>query len=228
MLFRSDLQEPVRKLILFSNELQEGTLDAVKQDHALSVIKKSSQRIKNLLLNLQNYLSLTVKTTIEDQCNLSEIVEYEMQQLKSSFPEVTVKANWDKLATITGNKNQISWLFHHLLKNAFEHGVLNNYLSLSINSVIVKENLFSNLSNKYAYVEYIKILIKDEGPGFDGYYNNYIFDVLKRLNAKGGTIGFGLAFCRRIVENHRGNIKAEGVAGRGATFTVMLPVDNAL
>ena len=68
------------------------------------------------------------------------------------------------------------------------------------------------------------------------YYNNkgslhqqkeYIFDVLKRLDLAGDATGFGLAFCKRIAENHFGDIKAESSVGMGATFTIMLPVEYA-
>jgi signal transduction histidine kinase len=36
--------------------------------------------------------------------------------------------------------------------------------------------------------------------------------------------GIGLAICRKIVERHNGTIVATSTAGRGATFTVILPV----
>ncbi len=35
--------------------------------------------------------------------------------------------------------------------------------------------------------------------------------------------GLGLAFCRRIIEEHRGSIEAQSRAGQGSTFTLRLP-----
>ena len=40
----------------------------------------------------------------------------------------------------------------------------------------------------------------------------------------GGT-GLGLSVCRQIIEQHRGRIRVESVAGKGSTFTVKLPLD---
>jgi signal transduction histidine kinase len=85
--------------------------------------------------------------------------------------------------------------------------------------------LFTSLHHKYVYIDYAKITIADRGTGFDNSYKEYIFEFLKRLNLEAESIGFGLAFCKKIVENHFGNIKAEGVPGIGATFTLMLPTN---
>lgn len=41
-------------------------------------------------------------------------------------------------------------------------------------------------------------------------------------NGRTGT-GLGLAFCRRIIEEHRGTIEAQSRAGQGSIFTLRLP-----
>jgi signal transduction histidine kinase len=163
---------------------------------------------------------------LNDDVNLKEVLQYELQQLQAAYPHIKSAVVFSALPTIKANKNQLQWMFHHLLKNAFDHGVTNNSLELNIQAVIVKENVFNSLEHKYKYVDYVKLSIKDYGPGFDARYSDYIFGVLKRLNLKADKLGFGLAFCKRIVENHFGNIKAEGQTGKGATFTITLPIDN--
>jgi phosphoserine phosphatase RsbU/P len=223
-----DLQEPLRKIILFSSELQKEDYNPSSQEYALGVVKKSSQRMKNLLYNLQNYLTLTTETSQKDRVNLEEVVYYELQQLQKSYADIHVQTEIEPLPVIVGYKNQLNWMFHHLIKNAFEHGTTNNKLALKIQSVLVKENVFVSLEHKYKYVDFVKLTITDKGAGFEPKYNQHIFEVLKRLNLKEDTLGFGLAFCKRIVENHFGTIKAEGGVGRGATFTVMLPINNTL
>jgi signal transduction histidine kinase len=42
----------------------------------------------------------------------------------------------------------------------------------------------------------------------------------------GGT-GLGLSVCRQIIEQHHGRIRVESLVGRGATFTVKLPLKGS-
>ncbi|MBZ0099205.1 MAG: hypothetical protein K8F30_08980 [Taibaiella sp.] len=35
--------------------------------------------------------------------------------------------------------------------------------------------------------------------------------------------GIGLSICRKVVENHKGVIQAQGVVNQGAVFTIVLP-----
>ncbi len=71
-----------------------------------------------------------------------------------------------------------------------------------------------------------RILVEDNGIGFDEIYLDRIFKAFKRLHGRDeyeGT-GVGLAICRKIVENHQGNITARSVPGEGSSFIVTLPM----
>jgi sigma-B regulation protein RsbU (phosphoserine phosphatase) len=221
-----DLQEPVRKLIMFSYELLEGNLEGAKIDRALSVIKKSSEKVKNLLLNLQEYLNLTMTGEEKGPVNLEEVVREELLRLQKDYPEINLKAQISPLPVIIGSVGELRLMFYHLLENSFIHGTAENNLDLRIDAVIIKDNLFSSSHDKFSYIDYVKITIKDQGPGFENQYKEYIFDFLKKLNLSDNTTGLGLTFCRKIAEKHFGVIKAEAAAGMGATFTIILPVGH--
>jgi light-regulated signal transduction histidine kinase (bacteriophytochrome) len=71
-----------------------------------------------------------------------------------------------------------------------------------------------------------KIMVRDNGIGFDEKYLDRIFQVFQRLHGRNeyeGT-GVGLAICRKIAERHGGTITAQSRAGEGATFIVTLPI----
>jgi len=73
---------------------------------------------------------------------------------------------------------------------------------------------------------YCKILVIDNGIGFEEKFSDRIFQPFQRLhghNAYEGT-GMGLAICQRIVERHGGQITVNSTPGKGTTFTIMLPV----
>ncbi len=53
-----------------------------------------------------------------------------------------------------------------------------------------------------------------------------IFEVFQRLHNRhnySGT-GIGLAIVKRIIENHEGDIIANGIPNGGATFDIYIPV----
>ena len=219
-----DLQEPVRKLLLFSNELMDvERLDEGKKAAAVKIISRSAFRIKKLLFNLQQYLSLTVDESERTTIDLERVIKRELEQLQQIYPQTNTVYHLDSLPQIVGIEKQIQLLFFHILKNAFDHGTKDNCLHLTISGVIVKENQFNYNKDKYHYINFVKISIADKGKGFDNHYKDYIFEVLKKLEVS-DLAGFGLAFCKRIIENHLGSITAYGETGNGATFILMLPL----
>ena len=74
-------------------------------------------------------------------------------------------------------------------------------------------------------VVYYKIIVADQGIGFEQEYALRIFQIFQRLHGKAeypGS-GIGLAICKKIVDNHKGIIYAEGASGKGANFYIILP-----
>jgi signal transduction histidine kinase len=70
-----------------------------------------------------------------------------------------------------------------------------------------------------------RIIVEDNGIGFDEKYRDRIFQIFQRLHGRNeyeGT-GIGLAICRKIVERHGGVIAAHSSPGAGAKFVITLP-----
>jgi light-regulated signal transduction histidine kinase (bacteriophytochrome) len=103
---------------------------------------------------------------------------------------------------------------------------------------VVFENLFSNAvkfsrqkANPLIRVEAqcrqqsCRILVKDNGEGFDMRYANKLFAIFQRLHKHSDFPGngIGLASVYRIMQRHRGKITAKGVVGEGATFYLSFP-----
>jgi PAS domain S-box-containing protein len=78
--------------------------------------------------------------------------------------------------------------------------------------------------------QYMQILVRDEGEGIDASFLPHVFERLRQADgaANRAGLGLGLAIARHIIDLHHGDITAssEGL-GKGATFTVTLPLATA-
>ncbi|HNY12723.1 MAG TPA: PAS domain S-box protein, partial [Candidatus Wallbacteria bacterium] len=72
--------------------------------------------------------------------------------------------------------------------------------------------------------EYVKIAIKDSGDGIPVENLKKIFDPYFTTKANG--TGLGLATSYSIIKNHDGHIDVDSEPGKGAVFSVYLPVKN--
>jgi signal transduction histidine kinase len=73
---------------------------------------------------------------------------------------------------------------------------------------------------------WVRIWVKDNGPGIPAANQERIFDKFTRLQGtnKQSGLGIGLAFCRLAVLGHGGRIWVESEPGKGSTFHFTFPV----
>ena len=69
--------------------------------------------------------------------------------------------------------------------------------------------------------EALSLCIADSGPGIAQEVRAHLFDAFH--TSRSGSMGMGLALCKRIVEAHGGTIEAVDRGGGGAEFHVTLP-----
>jgi two-component system NtrC family sensor kinase len=68
------------------------------------------------------------------------------------------------------------------------------------------------------------IQVSDNGPGIEKNNISRIFDPFFTTKPTGEGTGLGLSVSYGIIKNHGGDIYVESKKGRGATFTVELPI----
>src|SRR5690606_30216666 len=119
------------------------------------------------------------------------------------------------LPVVMADATQMRQLFQNLIANALKFHKPDEV-------PVVKVSSTAENSTKGMHT----ITVEDNGIGFDDKYVDRIFGVFQRLHGRGsyeGT-GIGLAVCRKIVERYDGTISAEGQPGKGAKFTIKLPI----
>jgi signal transduction histidine kinase len=215
-----DLQEPLRKLKFFSEKLKKdyGTFVDEKGMEYLERMMNAASRMENLIKGLLQYSRVTTKAQPFEKVDLNEIMKGVMEDLEIRIHETGAEIKTEHLPVIEADPLQMRQLFQNLLGNAIKYKRENVQPVVTIHAK-VKSNNDNNIC---------EINIIDNGMGFDNKYKEQIFGLFKRLYGRDeyeGT-GIGLAICKKIVEQHRGVISASGKAGEGATFCIVLPLEQ--
>lgn len=225
-----DLQEPLRKIISFSEKIESRLRHYNDEDttNYLRRLNKSADRMRTLINDLLNYSRATRALDTNEDVQLDMVFKYIMEDLEVAITSKNIKINIGNLKTIHGNNTQLRQLFQNLVSNAlkFNHSDVPvvNIWGETYTDKDVKENDWGKGFN-LKFDAYYCIFINDNGIGFEPEYLHQIFIIFQRLHGRSeyeGT-GIGLAICKRIVENHEGFITAESTPGKGATFIVGLP-----
>ncbi len=217
-----DLQEPLRKIMVFADLLENeepGNQPGVNR-MALVGIKKASARLRLVIKDLQLYFNQNTQLAQTAPVNLDAIVETVSREYESPNVLFDLKT----LPTVMGSKTELMSLFRFLIDNAVKFRKSEQQAVVHISGSVVGHNSFQTTPDKYNYVDYARIIITDNGIGFDNRQREDVFRILKKLNPRTPGIGMGLAMAKKIVERHNGQISAESVVGTGTTIRLLLPV----
>ncbi len=209
-----DIQEPLRTIEAFAERLEkmtEGRLGEKEVDY-LSRIRSAARRMSQFTDDLLLYSKITTKERNTELVNLNEILREVRQDLESAIQEGGVHIEVSPLPSIRADPMQMRQLFLNLLSNAVKFTQKVPKPRVIVRSRVADGGTF-------------EVSVSDNGIGFDPAYAERIFEPFERLHDREDYPGngMGLAVCRRIVEKHNGTITAEGEAGEGATFRVVLP-----
>lgn len=219
-----DLQEPLRKIHMFSNLLKanSGTLSQDLQAYLQKIID-SSVRMRALIIDVLNYSKLSANDPLIDRIDLKEIVNELLEDFELIIEEKKAQIIVGDLPCIDVNKGQIRQMFQNIISNALKFGSPDVAPVIKITSRKIREKSFYSIED--AEGDYWLISIRDNGIGFDQKYVQNIFSLFERLNSKDkyeGT-GIGLAIAKKIIEKHNGIITAVSKPGEGAEFQMILP-----
>jgi signal transduction histidine kinase len=159
--------------------------------------------------------------------DLHQILQNVLSDLDLLLSETGTTVTYDSnLPEIEAMPSQINQLFSNLLTNAVKFRREDNQPVINISVLPVLEAELINYPDLIQGKDYIEIVFSDNGIGFEQQYAEQIFQIFERLHSADefeGT-GVGLALCKKIVDNHSGQIFAISGGGKGAAFHILLPV----
>ena len=120
----------------------------------------------------------------------------------------------NRLPEIKADTNQLHQIFINLLVNAAD-AMEGQGGEITISNKLIKKR----------GLEYIQIKIADTGCGIPKENIPQIYDPFYSTKGPKGT-GLGLAVVWGIIEKHNGTISVKSEVGKGAVFTLHLPVSG--
>jgi sigma-B regulation protein RsbU (phosphoserine phosphatase) len=225
-LIAHDFQEPLRKIILFADLLatrNASTLTPESLDYTEKIIA-NGQAMRQLIHSVQKYVGLDIQEPKFQLCGLSTLAYRAKTQLDAKYGDRAFRLVLkQKLPAVVCASDQVELMFYHLFENAIKFGQAGQEPVIEVEAEEIRHNTYQAIQEKYRYVDFVKITVRDSGRGFENRESDYIFGLLKKLEPDTAGYGIGLAICKKIVENHYGSISARSEPGQGAAFTVLLP-----
>lgn len=223
-----DLQEPLRKIQMFSNLLRSQNKEILSADSQkfLDKIINSSKRMKALILDVLSYSRLSANNNIFEQVDLNDTVKDLLDDFELIIQEKNAEIRVGELPHIEANRGQIRQVFQNMVSNALKFSKPDQPPVIEISGMYLAEKSFDSVQQEEG--SYCLISIKDNGIGFDQKYLNHIFALFERLHSKDSYegSGIGLSITKKIIEKHDGLVHARSISGEGAEFLLLLPVSQ--
>ncbi|MEP7143179.1 MAG: CheR family methyltransferase [Ferruginibacter sp.] len=225
-----DLQEPLRKIQVFSSMLNDHYANIPdKAKDLIDKINSSSQRMTVLIKDVLNFSKLTLSEFTFVKTDLNEILNNMLSEFDLMISQKKAVIHKEDLPVIEAIPLQMTQLFYNLLSNALKFSSSDKPPVITISCKMLLPDKVKEHTKLHPELSYCELVFKDNGIGFEQQFADKIFLIFQRLHSRklyAGT-GVGLALCQNIAINHGGEIYAEAIENEGATFHILLPVIQA-
>ncbi|MCU0426728.1 MAG: ATP-binding protein [Candidatus Kapabacteria bacterium] len=236
-----DLKSPLTSIILSASIVQQYqsrmTVDEIKDqmEHILITAKRMQETILNLLdINAIesgrfkfNPMALNIVEVVND------VVEGYF--LRAQDKQITLHFNHDTdEIMMMCDRNALMQILENLISNAIKYSPLGKsvYVSVMSSEYAQAPTLFTREAETIEHLpmpeRHVRVEIQDEGPGLNSEDKAMLFQKFAKLSSKptGGehSTGLGLSIVKKIVESMNGRVWCETELGKGAAFTIELPI----
>ena len=206
-----EINNPLTGIIGFSELLlaKEWSED-VRED--LLTINRQAQRTAKIVKSLLTFAKKQPqeKQPVDVNKDLQEILDIRTYKREADNIEI-IKHFTTDLPMVKGNSSQLKQVYLNLINNA----------EFFMYKAHGKGTLTITTEHSKGFV---RIIFSDDGAGIDKKNLNRIFEPFFTTKDVGEGTGLGLSICKGIIDEHGGSISVESQPGKGATFTVELPV----
>jgi PAS domain S-box-containing protein len=213
-----ELRTPLTAINGWALMLRAGRLDAAQSERALETIVRSARSQNQLiddLLDVSRIITGRMRLAVAP-LNLGSVIKAAVETVRPAAEAKGIRLSAliaPEAEAVSGDAERLQQVVWNLLSNAVKFAPQGGRVEV-------------RLERADSHVE---IVVADNGQGIKPEFLPYVFERFRQedggTNRQQGGLGLGLAIVRNIVELHGGTVHAasEGL-GKGATFTVALPI----
>src|SRR5262249_2277174 len=213
-----ELRTPLTPILSWSFLLREGQLSAAEQERALRAIERNARlqgRIVEDPLDVSGAIPGRLRLDLQPIA-LAPVIQAASDAVRATAEAKGVEVEMElrpEVGLISGDSARLQQVMWNLLSNAIK-------FTPSGGRVVVRLMRTG---------DGVRLAVSDTGAGIEPAVLPRLFERFWQADStttrKQGGLGLGLAVVRHLVELHGGTVRAESAGqGRGATFTVTLPL----
>jgi signal transduction histidine kinase len=207
-----ELNNPLATICLRVESALARTAADDPRRRALEVIQQEAKRMGDLVSNLLQFSrrGADVRSTVdigEELTKATELIDHHLRKRA-----VRVAHHYDPQApAIAADRQKLRQVFLNLLTNAADAMPQGGELRLKVALATLENNQPG-----------VAIEVTDTGQGIKPEHLPSVFEPFFTTKEEGKGTGLGLAICRRIVQEHGGQMVIESQPGLGTTVRVLL------
>jgi len=203
-----EIRNPLTSIGGFTRRIYERLPESDPNKNYMKIVIEDVEKLENMVKQLVKLKVMGVSHT--EPSNINDVIIEALKSFEREFRDndIEVKTELvDNLPLISIDRGKLTIALANLIKNSIE----------AMQKPPKLLTVISNVSEGN-----IEIVISDTGKGIPKDKIKYIFDPFFTSKIYGP--GLGLTFTQRIIQEHNGTISVESEPGKGATFTLRLPL----
>lgn len=216
-----ELRTPLAHMIGYLELLRDSSLGPLTEDqnHAVSVLLKSYNRLYNLIDELLQFsmLSQGEMSLSQESVSLKDLLEKATTYTQSFAAENKVELKIispSDLVSVVVDEEKMSWVLGELIENGVKFNQPGGY-------VIVDVRAENGL---------VLFRITDNGIGIKQEHLTEIYEPFHQLDGsstrRSGGTGIGLTLAKQIIESHGSSLMVESSENKGTSFQFSVPQAN--